>query len=109
MKKSFFLLSVILSGIIATTIFSCTQDPKETCSQDEICTAKSATVCCTDNNCVYKINGKEYTDVDEAAIALGCGSSKAGLKSSGQENDLTDVVARLKALMARVQELNKSK
>jgi hypothetical protein len=99
MKKSIFLLSVVLSGILVTTIYNCSEDPKETCTQDEICTAKFVDACCTDNECVYKYDGKEYTNVDDAAIAMGCES--ATLKSAGGGCDLKDVIAKLEALMAR--------
>jgi hypothetical protein len=109
MKKSFSLLSVILSGILVTTFFSCTETPKETCEQDEICTEKFVTACCTDSVCVYKYNGHEYTEdqIGQLADDLGCTTKKA-LKSAGQEDDLSAVVTQLKALMIRVQERTKS-
>lgn len=106
MKKSVYLLSFLFSGILVTTaIFSCEEDTNEdeTCQKDEICEAKYATVCCTDDGCVYKIDGKEYTDIDDAEIALGC--SVGMVKSAGGDND---VVTRLKDLMRRVQEQHKS-
>jgi hypothetical protein len=101
MKKSIFLLSVILLGILVTTIYSCELDPKETCSEDVICEEQTATACCDENNvCVYKYNGQEYTvdQLDQLEEDMGCPS----VKSAGTEGDLTYVVARLKALMARV-------
>jgi hypothetical protein len=109
MKKSISLLSVILLGILVTMIFSCKKDSKETCQQDEICTEKFVTACCTDSVCVYKYNGHEYTEdqVGQLADDLGCTSKKA-LKSTGEEDDLSDVVSQLKALMSRVQNLTKS-
>jgi hypothetical protein len=106
MKKPISLLSAILFGILATTIFSCQDTAKETCKQDEICTAKSVTACCTDNNCVYKYNGKEYTEdqVSQLAKDLGCPAAVSVSKSAGNEDDLSDVVNQLQALMKSVQE-----
>jgi len=103
MKKKFYLLSVILMGILVTTWYSCETDPEETCELDEICTNKFVTVCCTENECVYKYNGKEYTEdqLDELEADLGCGTAMV-LKSGSQGNDLSGVIERLKALMDRV-------
>jgi hypothetical protein len=112
MKKSSFLLFVIFAGILVTALLSCQDDPKETCLQDEFCTSKMVTACCDDNNvCVYKYNGKEYTEdeKDQLALDLGCGNVKNALKSGGQTNDLSEIVAQLKALMTKVHDLTKSK
>jgi hypothetical protein len=111
MKKSISLLSAVLAGILVTTIFSCQDTPKETCLQDEFCTSKMVTACCDDNNvCVYKYNGKEYTEdeKDQLAIDLGCGTGKGALKSTGQVDDYSDIVAQLKALMNKVKGLTRS-
>jgi hypothetical protein len=104
MKKIIYILSVVLLGIMATW-YSCETDPEETCQQDEICEGKYVTACCTENECVYKYNGKEYTEdqLDELAEDLGCGSASGVLiKSGSQEYDLSDVIEKLKALMDRV-------
>jgi hypothetical protein len=105
MKKTFYLLSVILLGILVTTWYSCEAVPEETCEQDEICENKFVTACCTENECVYKYNGKEYTEdqIDQLAEDLGCGTSAVVLKSGSQENDLSGVIGQLKTLMGRVQ------
>jgi len=111
MKKSIFLLSVILLGIIVTTLYNCTKDSKETCSQDEICAAKFVTSCCTDTtDCVYKYNGKEYKEnqIGQLEIDLGCGTSGIVLKSAGKADELSEVIIRLKALMAKVKEQTKA-
>jgi len=104
MKKKFYLLSVILMVILVTTWYSCELDPQETCEQDEICENKFVTYCCTENECVYKWNGKEYTDdqLDQLAEDLGCGTSGVILKSGSRENDLSGVIEQLKALRDRV-------
>jgi hypothetical protein len=104
MKKKIFLLSVSLLGILATW-YNCESEPEETCEQDEICAGVYVTYCCTENGCVYKYNGKEYTDdqLDELAEETGCGSASGMLiKSGSQEFDLSDVIEKLKALRDRV-------
>ncbi len=110
MKKTIYLLGVVLLGILVTTLYKCETDPEETCQQDEICEAKFVTACCTQNECVYKFNGKEYAEdeIDQLAIDLGCEPSAVILKSGIQENDLSGVIEQLKALMSSVQELTKA-
>jgi hypothetical protein len=105
MKKTIFLLSVVFLGFLATTWYGCEGGPEETCEQDEICEGKFVTACCTENECVYKYNGKEYREdeIEQLAIDLGCGTAVVGLKSGSQENDLSGVIEQLKALMDRVQ------
>jgi len=104
MKKKFYLLSVILLGILVTTWYSCETDPEETCGLDEICEAKFVTYCCTEDECVYKYAGKEYTEdqIGQLAADLGCGTAGVGLKAESQENDLSAVIEQLKALRDRV-------
>ncbi len=103
MKKKFYLLSIILLGILLTTWYSCSTDPQETCELDEICTNKFVTACCTETECVYKYGGKEYAEdqIDQLAADLGCGSAVT-LKSGRREYDLSGVIEQLKALMDRV-------
>ncbi len=79
MKKTIYLLSAVLLGIIVTTWYSCEKDPEESCFQEEICEAKDVTACCEMVDdvqvCVYKYNGKEYdpdTEIDQLYIDLGC-------------------------------------
>ena len=107
MKKTISLLSVILLGILVTIWYSCETDPEEICEQDEICENKFVTACCTEDECVYKYNGKEYTEdqLGQLAEDLGCASVKA-LKSGS--DDLSGVIEKLKALMSRVQESTKA-
>jgi hypothetical protein len=106
MKKKIFLLSFIFLGILIATYYSCETDPEETCEQDEICEGQFVTACCTETECVYKYNGKEYTEdqLDQLAEELGCGAAVGVLKSGSQEDDLSAVIEKLKALMARVRE-----
>lgn len=106
MKKTFYLLSAVLFGMLVTIWYSCETDPEETCEQDEICENKFVTACCTENECVYKYNGKEYSEdqIDQLAEDLGCASAVGVLKSGSQEEDLSAVVEKLKALMSRVRE-----
>jgi hypothetical protein len=100
MKKSIYLLFLIVLGITTTIIYSCNKDSKETCTQDEICTSKFVDACCTNDVCVYKYDGKEYTEaeVSQLAIDLGCGGGGA-FKST--ENDLKAIISKLKVLMSR--------
>ena len=107
MKKAFLLLSIVFLGLLLTTYYSCETDPEETCEQDEICENKFVTACCTEDECVYKYNGKEYTEdqLGQLAEDLVCASVKA-LKSGS--DDLSGVIENLKALMIRVQESTKS-
>jgi hypothetical protein len=110
MKKTIFLLSAILLGIAVTTWYSCETDPEETCEQDEICEAKFVTACCTDNECVYKYNGKEYSEdqVGQLAKDLGCDAVNEEMESESQKKALASVVDQLKALMAKTREQVKS-
>ena len=107
MKKAFLLLSIVFLGLLLTTYYSCETDPEETCEQDEICENKFVTACCTEDECVYKYNGKEYTEdqLGQLAEDLGCASAKT-LKSGS--DDLSGVIEKLKALMSRVQESTKA-
>ena len=102
MKKTILILGIIIIGTLITVWNACETDSKETCQQDEICTDKFVTACCTDNDCVYKYNGKEYaeSEIDQLATELGCSAKK----STGENDDLSGVIERLKALMDRVHE-----
>jgi hypothetical protein len=109
MKRIYFFISVIFFGILASTIYSCTEDSKETCEPDEYCDAKTVTVCCTGDVCVYKYDGKEYTEdeIQQVYDDLGCSPASAS-KLTGTGDGLTDVFAQLKAQMKRVKERAKS-
>jgi hypothetical protein len=106
MKKTILLLSAILSVIMVTTWYSCETDPEEVCEQDEICEAKLVTACCIGDVCVWKYNGKEYTEdqLGDLANELGCAAVSAELDPESQKSALSGVFDQLKALMARVRE-----
>jgi len=106
MKKKNFLVWTILLGIFVVTWYGCETDPEETCEQEVICEEKSVTYCCTEGECVYKFNGKEYTDdqIDELAEDMGCSTAVSILKSGVQVKDYSEIIAKLKALKAKVQE-----
>ncbi|MBN1597839.1 MAG: hypothetical protein JW894_06055 [Bacteroidales bacterium] len=110
MNKKIILLTAIILGILITTWYSCESDPKETCQQDEICDGHMVTACCTDNECVYYYNGREYTedDLDDLAVDLGCSSVIAAIDSESQEKALSEVIERLKDLMAKTRELKET-
>lgn len=101
MKKLILLLSVLASVAVVIVIYSCNDDSKETCKQDEICTSKFVSACCTNDVCTYTYNGKEYSEdeIDQLAKDLGCGGSAFSYKSA---DDIKDVIARLKNLMSSV-------
>jgi hypothetical protein len=103
MKKIISSLFIVLLGIMFAVVYNCSKDTKESCQQDEICPSKDVTACCTDTVCVYKYNGKEYTEDQMAELEhdLGC-SVKEGVKSASYESDLKELGIRLKALMDRV-------
>lgn len=105
MKKGFLIFSLLLLGSLIFIITNCEKDPAEYCEQDEICTDKFVTVCCTEDQCVYKYNGNEYPDSnegrDQLAEALGCPSTK----STSYENDMTAIIIQLQELMDKVHEL----
>ena len=107
MKKTILFLSIILIGIVVAVWNACETDPEESCKQDEICTDKFVTACCTDNACTYKYNGKEYSDseIDQLAEDLGCSTAK----STDQSNDLNEVIERLNALMQEAHKLANAK
>jgi hypothetical protein len=109
-KKSLIVLSTLLLGIVVTTWYSCEKDDEETCLQDEICEVM-VTVCCdNDDVCVYKYDGKEYTEdqVDDLAEELGCGTVSIVPESGILKKDFSGVIEQLRALMTRVRESNKS-
>ena len=105
MKKVLYTLSVIATTFILLTIYRCETDPDEICKLDPnpICEDKNVTTCCTEDECVYKYNGKEYPDSDEGRIQLAkdMGCSSASLKSNGSV-DYTEVVNYLIALKQNV-------
>jgi hypothetical protein len=105
MKRSCKLLPIVFFGIFLA-IISCKEISKESCEQDAICESKEVTACCTAGVCVYKYNGKVYTEdeKDQLAIDLGCSSAK----SAGHENDLAQINKRLTALMDKVRCRTKS-
>ncbi len=98
MKKARIYLPIFLMGLFFVWISGCTETPVETCAQDEICTGKSVTACCTDTKCYYQYNGVEYGDdaasLAQLAAALGC----AQASSSTYESEIEDLVLRLEAL-----------
>jgi hypothetical protein len=105
-KKKIVLSSAVLLGFFLTIWYSCEPDPKETCLQDEICQV-TVTACCDDNNvCVYKYNGKEYTEdqLGDLANELGCVAVRVEEESISQKTAVSEVVEELKALMSRVRE-----
>jgi len=98
MKKAKFFLPIILLGLFIAFISGCETTPEESCEQDEICTGKTVTACCTDTNCYYEYNGVEYGDdpASLAALAAALGCTQASAPTF--KEDISDLVLRLEAL-----------
>lgn len=98
MKKRGSLLSIMILAIGFAFTTGCDSTPQESCEQDEICTGKSVTACCTDNECYYTFDGKKYGDdaesLAELAAALGC--TNGSLPT--YEQDLNSIYERLAIL-----------
>lgn len=98
MKKATFYLPVFLLGIFLIFVSGCETTPAETCEQDEICSGKKVTACCTATNCFYEYNGVEYGDDAESlarlAAALGCAQASAPTL----KEDISDLILRIEAL-----------
>ncbi|NOQ27379.1 MAG: hypothetical protein GQ564_18610 [Bacteroidales bacterium] len=105
MKKSFFILSMLLFGVMLATYTSCEEDPVEACEQDEICEGEpEVTLCCTDGeDCYWTYNGDSYPDTDAGVNSLydnlGCASSK---KSASYDQEKNEIIIKLLALRDRV-------
>jgi len=88
MKAVNLLFVLFTIGLLSITLSNCgeTESP-ESCAQDEICTGKSVTTCCTNDACVYKYNGKDYQEdeLDQLADDLGCTSGGARVASEEKE------------------------
>lgn len=102
MKKTIYLFSVILLGILVTTWYSCETEPEETCDQDEFCEEKIITLCCIEDDSNFK-NGKEYSPEDEDQLARDLGCENIALKSADYERDIAAIIKKLHALMDKVQ------
>lgn len=98
MKKSAFYLSVLLFGIFLAFVSGCSTTPEETCEQDEICTGKTVTACCSENDCYYEYNGVKYGDDAEsvARLATDLGCTQASAPTF--KEDIGDLILRLQAL-----------
>lgn len=109
MKRATFYLSVFFLGIFLVFVSGCETTPTESCEQDEICTGKTVTACCTATSCYYEFNGIQYGDDAESlarlAAALGCAQASAATF----KEDIGDLILRIEALgeIARSQNLNK--
>lgn len=98
MKKSAFYFSVLVLGMFLVFIAGCTTTPQESCEQDEICTGKNVTACCSDTECYYEFNGVKYGDDAEslARLATDLGCTQASAPTF--KEDIGDLILRLQAL-----------
>lgn len=105
MKKRTLFLSMLTLVVFVLFMVSCEGDPTEYCEVEEFCNNQEVEACCTDNNgditCVWKFNGKEYTDIKELNEDLGCSTSSVVLKSAESGVEENGVVFRLQELMER--------
>ena len=92
------LLTLFLSlGLSVVFLSNCGGDEEtESCAEDEVCST-SVTACCDDVACVYKYNGKEYTEdqLDQLTDDIGC---TGGIKIIDGESTVS---LNLKTLMNR--------
>ena len=109
MKRAKIYLQIIFLGLFIAFISGCTTTPQETCEQDEICSGKTVTACCTETSCYYEYNGVQYGDDAESlarlAAALGCASAK------NYNEDIGNLILRIEALgeIARTQSISNIK
>lgn len=111
MKKAKFFLPIILLGLFIAFISGCTTTPTESCEQDEICTGKTVTACCTDTNCYYEYNGVKYGDDAESKAKLAAALACSQANAPTYKEDISDLVLRLEALseIARTQSISNSR
>ena len=109
MKKNKIYLSVIILALIVGFISGCETTPTESCEQDEICSGKTVTACCTETSCYYEYNGVQYGDDAESlarlAAALGCASAM------NYNEGIDNLILRLEAIgeIARNQSISNLK
>ena len=109
MKKIKIYLPIILLGLFIVFSSGCETTPAESCEQDEICSGKTVTACCTETSCYYEYNGVQYGDDAESlarlAAALGCASAL------NYKEEIDNLILRLEALgeIARNQSISNLK
>jgi len=80
-KKLWIIVPFIAIIALIPFIHSCDEGDIETCEQEEICTGKTVSACCTPLECYYTYNGNRYEDDDaslnQLAVDLGCASASS--------------------------------
>ena len=103
MKKRILTSVLFLISVLVIITVSCEGNPLEYCEQDTVCNVDVES-CCTDEagvqTCVWKYNGKEYSDMEDLIDDLGCTSSTA-LKSSVSGPTREEIGLELTELMER--------
>lgn len=106
MKKLKQVFPTLFVGIAFFILSACATTPEESCEQDEICSGKTVTACCTDDECYYTYDGVKYGDdpasLLELAKALGCTSAT----SPEFDHDIQQIMSRLVGL-SEVAQINK--
>jgi len=101
MKKSIFIIAMLVLGGIFALNTGCEEDPKESCEQDLFCeNTVEVTACCTDGaDCYYTYDGQNYPDTDQGLLdlieALDCTTTKSASLEEANE----DLVYRLQAML----------
>lgn len=103
MKIKNIIHSLLIASFIIIGLNGCIEEPEESCEPDgTFCNnTKLVTFCCTEDECIYKYNGKEYPEdnLDELATDLGCGTASTGIRSA----DNTLIIEQLLKLKEKVQ------
>ncbi len=100
MKKGRIYLMLLIMGLFAFTLSNCGEtEPLESCAQEEFCTGKNVSSCCTEDACVYKYDGKEYSEGEETQLYNDLGCTGGGSRVASEQEE--QVIYTLKALMAK--------
>jgi len=109
MKKSIFIISMLLAGAVIALNTGCEEEPKESCEQDLFCdNTVEVTACCTDGtDCYYTYNGQNYPDTQQGLQdlieALDCTTTK----SASLEEAYEELGFRLQAMLEEARILSK--
>lgn len=98
MKKYKFLLPLVVLGLFFIFNAGCEVEPVESCEQDEICTGKSVTACCTETECYYTFNDKKYGDDAESLAQLATDLGCATASGANYQEDIEILIYKLAVL-----------
>lgn len=98
MKRNFLSAAVLLTVVFLAFVSGCEPIADETCEQDEICTGKSVTVCCSDSGCYYQYNGIQYADDPQSLAKLAADLGCTYALNPNYEQEIKDIILKLEAL-----------